>query len=235
MGKISRYTQWAVVSRTVIIDRFIEQAIKDGVDAIINLGAGLDARPYRMNLPKELEWVEADYGNIISHKSELLKSVSPKCNLTRVAVDLANADKRKAFLAAAAPNAKKVLVLTEGVIPYLSPEQVGELAADLLAQKRFAFWITEYMHPKVYRYLKNTIRTAKMKNAPFRFYPEDWLGFFRNTGWVEKEIRYSGEIAVEFNRHLPMPFWAKFVMFFLPKKVREEALRMSGYVMFRRT
>jgi O-methyltransferase involved in polyketide biosynthesis len=33
---------WSVVIRTVIIDGFIEQAIKDGVDTILNLGAGLD-------------------------------------------------------------------------------------------------------------------------------------------------------------------------------------------------
>ena len=58
MGNTSRYTEWSVISRTVIIDRFIEKLIKDGVDAVINLGAGLDARPYRMNLPENLQWIE---------------------------------------------------------------------------------------------------------------------------------------------------------------------------------
>ncbi len=234
MANISRYTEWSVVSRTVIIDRFIEKAIAEGVDAIINLGAGLDARPYRMDLPKDLEWIEADYPHIITHKNFVLRSEIPKCKLSRTAVDLANDQDRQHFLSQAAPNAKKVLILTEGVIPYLSPEQVTALSNDLIAQKRFAFWITEYFHPRVYRYLKATVRQAKMKNAPFLFYPDDWYGFFKKLGWTEKETRFSGEIAVEFKRKPPMPKWAQFLMFAMPKRVKEESLRMSGYVIFQR-
>ena len=43
---------WSVVIRTVIIDNLIREAIGEGVDTILNLGAGLDTRPYRMALPK---------------------------------------------------------------------------------------------------------------------------------------------------------------------------------------
>ena len=42
---------WSVVIRTVVIDTLIKQAIGEGVDTILNLGAGLDTRPYRMALP----------------------------------------------------------------------------------------------------------------------------------------------------------------------------------------
>ena len=234
MGKISRYTEWSVVSRTVIIDRFIEKAVKEGVDAIINLGTGLDTRPYRMNLPASLEWVEADYPKIIAHKSLILKGEKPRCKLTRFEVDLADSEKRRAFLDGVVPHAKKVLVLTEGVIPYLSPEQVTELANDLFARPRFAYWITEYFHKKVYRYLKATVRTLSMKNAPFKFYPDDWYGFFRSLNWVEKETRYSGEVALEFKRKPPMPKMAALIFRFLPKKVKVEAMRMAGYVIFER-
>ncbi len=234
MGPISRYTEWSVISRTVIIDRFIYQLILDGVDAVINLGAGLDTRPYRMQLPENFVWVEADYPNIIAHKNRLLQDERPNCELTRAEVDLANSQERKAFLSRAVPHAKKVLVLTEGVIPYLSPEQVADLGADLASQSRFIYWITEYFDRRVYRYLKNTVRQLKMQNAPFRFYPDDWFGFFKSVGWVEKETRFAGEIATEFKRKVPMPRWAELVMFFLPKHVKETALRMSGYVVLTR-
>lgn len=234
MAHISRYTEWSVISRTVIIDRFIADGIKNGVDAIINLGAGLDTRPYRMDLPKNLEWVEVDYPNIISHKEKILKDEVPKCKLTRVTLDLADSKKRGEFLEGVLPSAKKILIITEGVIIYLSPNEVEDLAKDLLKHKRFTNWITEYFHPRVYPYLQNTIRASKMKNAPFKFYPEDWHGFFKKLGWEECETRFTGEISLEFNRKPPMPFWASLILPFMPKKIREASLRMTGYVVFKR-
>jgi methyltransferase (TIGR00027 family) len=234
MPKIGRYTEWTVIARTVIIDRFIEQAIQEGVDAIINVGAGLDTRPYRMNLPEDLPWIEVDYANIIEHKNRVLKFEKPKCQLTFVALDLANTEQQKEFFISAVPDAKKVLILTEGVIPYLSPDQVSVLAQNLLAQERFTYWITEYFHPQVYRYLKDTAHRAKMKNAPFKFFPDEWYAFFAKFGWMEKETRYIGEIATEFKRKMPMPKIAELTMWLLPKKVKEHARRMSGFVIFKR-
>lgn len=43
-------TAWMVSLRTVIIDDFTSEKIESGADAVLNLGAGLDARPYRLDL-----------------------------------------------------------------------------------------------------------------------------------------------------------------------------------------
>ena len=90
MSGIGKYTAWAVVSRTVMIDGFIRELIAEGVNTVVNLGAGLDTRPYRMELPPDLHWIEVDYPNIIAHKTEVLKNDEPVCRLTRVAMDLAD-------------------------------------------------------------------------------------------------------------------------------------------------
>jgi Leucine carboxyl methyltransferase len=42
---------WSVVVRTCIIDDFYVAALAQGMDTILNLGAGLDTRPYRMTVP----------------------------------------------------------------------------------------------------------------------------------------------------------------------------------------
>src|SRR5262245_7200247 len=42
---------WAAVARTYAFDRDITKEIAEGVDLVVNLAAGLDARPYRMELP----------------------------------------------------------------------------------------------------------------------------------------------------------------------------------------
>src|SRR3954464_2635980 len=66
MGATAKYTRWTLVIRTVLIDRYIDAAIEAGVDTILNLGAGLDTRPYRMTLPASLQWIEVDQANIIA-------------------------------------------------------------------------------------------------------------------------------------------------------------------------
>jgi methyltransferase (TIGR00027 family) len=232
--KVSRYTEWTVLARTVIIDRFIEQAIQEGVNAVINLGAGLDARPYRMNLPQNLLWIEADYPKIIEYKDDVLSSEQPSCSLIRIAIDLADGGKRRAFLNDYASDAKSVLILTEGVIPYLTSDEAAALARDLFSQTRFCYWAVEYIHKNVYRYLKDAARRGGLENSPFKFFPKEWYAFFAECGWIEKETRYLGEIAVEFKRTMPIPKIFELISKILPDKVKAQASRSSGFVLFKR-
>ena len=45
---------WPVVVRTAVFDELILRAIaRDGVTCVLNLAAGLDTRPYRLDLPAE--------------------------------------------------------------------------------------------------------------------------------------------------------------------------------------
>jgi hypothetical protein len=39
---------WAWVARTDLFDQFITEQVREGVDLVVNLAAGLDARPYRL-------------------------------------------------------------------------------------------------------------------------------------------------------------------------------------------
>jgi len=42
---------WSMVTRTYLIDELVKAELQRGADLVINLAAGLDARPYRMQLP----------------------------------------------------------------------------------------------------------------------------------------------------------------------------------------
>src|SRR5579864_4673017 len=86
----SQVVAWTVALRTRIIDDYIAAALPSGVDTVLNLGAGLDTRPYRMQLPADLKWIEADYKRIIDYKSEQLAQDRPRCSLERVRIDLTN-------------------------------------------------------------------------------------------------------------------------------------------------
>jgi len=230
-GAVGRYTAWTLVSRTVIIDDYILEAVAAGVDAVVNLGAGLDTRPYRMKLPADLQWVEADFPHMVDYKDRMLATETPRCRLQRVGVDLADAVARRGFLASVVPDAKKVLVLTEGVIPYLTEAQVADLATDLRVQPRIALWIGEYFAPAVYGYLKAATRSRVMANAPFQFFPTEWLGFFAQHGWVKKEIRYGSQVAMRYRRMPPMPWWGRIMMKFASPERIAQARTMTGYLL----
>ena len=124
-------TAWVISVRTRLIDDLIRGCLARGVDTVLNLGAGLDTRAYRMDLPSTLQWIEADYPAMIEYKERLLAKETPRFQLTRVKCDLANDAERRALLANANAKSGKMLVLTEGVIPYLTNDQVGTLADDL--------------------------------------------------------------------------------------------------------
>ena len=232
MKAASKYTRWTVVIRTVMIDDFIQQMIKEGVDTVINLGAGLDTRPYRMDLPASLRWIEVDYKHMIEHKNQVLANEKPRCQLERIPLDLAQRNQRKALFQELGARTQKAVILTEGVLPYLTEAQVAELAEDLLQQKSFRYWIAEYMSPIVYPYLKSAARRARMKNAPFQFFPENWMEFFKKNGWKQFEIRYFPKESFRLGRKQPFPFWAYLVRPFLNARQIEEYQKTTGYVVF---
>lgn len=206
----SRYTSWSVIIRTRIIDEFILSLIKEeGIELVLNLGAGLDTRPYRLSLPNELEWIEVDFQKIIDQKNEQLKSFSPVCQLERIALDLSFGEDRKNLFQKVSNRSKKALVITEGVIPYLSNKDAQALASDLFLQEKFLFWITEYYSPEILNFLRTPKRLKQMENAPFLFYPEDWFGFFKNLGWDQFETKYFGIESEKLGRMPPIPGWSK--------------------------
>jgi len=229
-----RFVGWSVVIRTVIIDAFIHQAIEAGVDTIINLGAGLDTRPYRMDLPKSLDWIEVDFPHVIELKEARLADEEPRCRLERIKFDLTDRVSRQKFFADVGARAKEVLVLTEGVIPYLSEDDVAALANDLRKADKIRFWITDYFSPQAIRYSEK-LRARFMRNAPFRFAPKDWFGFFAGHGWNVQEVRYIVEEAERLGRPIPLPAlmkaWMKLVGFFASRTRRERMRRFAAYVL----
>jgi len=229
---------WSVLIRTRIIDDFIQSAIVEGVDTILNLGAGLDARPYRMELPESLCWIEVDYPHVIELKETCLSGEAPRCRLERVGLDLADIDARRTLLDRVAAHSKKVLVLTEAVTPYLSEDAVASLGADLEAHESIGYWVADYFSPASYEYRRRSGMSKAMENAQFLFEPEDYFGFFRRIGWKPKEIKYFATEAERLCRPAPFPLITRFLIgilgFFASPERRREMKQYAGFVLFER-
>src|SRR5215813_8295787 len=128
---------WPFIARTYLFDRYIARQVKAGADLVLNLAAGLDTRPYRMDLPASLRWVEVDLPDILDYKEEVLGDARPVCALERVRLDLSNHDARRGLFARIGHTASNVLVATEGLLVYLMADEVCALGRDLSAHTTF--------------------------------------------------------------------------------------------------
>lgn len=232
----ARYiTTWLVAIRTCVIDDYIRWAISQGVDTILNLGAGLDTRPYRLDLPESLVWIEADYPRIVEFKENLLSNEKPRFQLERVKLDLASLPERRKMLASVNARAKKMLVLTEGVVPYLSLEEAASLADDLRTLDRALYWIVEYISAQASKYRNRGRMGQLMQKAPFKFAPEDWFGFFEAHGWRSREVRYLVDEGKRLHRPIKLPpvLALAFLIrgLFASKEQRAAFRKFQGYAM----
>ena len=154
MPSSMRRNFWALVLRTRLIDDLVLKSIAEGADLVLNLAAGLDARPYRLPLPAALSWVEADLPAMMAEKERALAGEHPVCRLRRESVDLANPAQRNAFLDRALEGSKRALVLTEGLLVYLEPSQVRALSVDLAARTSISWWILDLASPGLLRMMQ---------------------------------------------------------------------------------
>ncbi len=191
---------WWLVARTKVIDDIILEAIEAGCDRVLNLAAGLDTRPYRLDLPADFTWVEGDLPALIAEKEQLLAGETPRCRLTRYPVDLSDAEARKRFLDETLAGATKALVLTEGLLMYLEPSDVVDLS-HALERPEVAWWMLDIAGPGLKKFM-NDKTGGLLRNAPFKFAPDNGVGFFEDLGWRVGEVE-SVLVAAHRFRRLP--------------------------------
>jgi methyltransferase (TIGR00027 family) len=193
--------EWAWVARTYLFDQFISREIQEGTDLVVNLAAGLDARPYRMNLSSALQWVEVDFPEIISYKEEVLGNDMPKCGLERISLDLSDGPGRRALFEQVNSRAKKITVVSEGLLIYFSAEEVASLARDLGLGDHFQSWIIDLASPGQLKLMqRSTGKQLNDANAAFKFGPPEGANFFVPCGWKPADIQGFLETAARLGR-----------------------------------
>lgn len=208
---------WWLVARTKLIDDALADALAHGCDRVLNLAAGLDTRPYRLDLPSDLTWIEADLPKLLAEKTQILADQTPRCRLTRIAVDLADPHARDAFFTEALDGAAKAFVLTEGLSMYLETSDIAALSGAI-KRPEVAWWMLDFAFPGLRKRInKNMAGIAA--NAPFKFAPENGLAFFEDLGWraVETET-----VLVAAHRLRRLPIWMR------PLAWRQPDLRRPG-------
>jgi len=222
-----------IVGRTTMIDRLVQMALARGVDTVINLGAGLDTRPYRMDVPPSLRWIEVDFSHVLDYKRTRLAGDKPICDLQRIAADLSRDADRQALFARLGSETRHALILSEGVVGYLSNDQNARLSRDLFAVPTFAYWVLDYCRGRLARILNRGLaRKLSHAQAPLRFEAPDWLAFFQPHGWAIRERISALDELDRIGRRLPFTFPLSLGFYVAPKLLRDAMNRAYGGVMF---
>lgn len=199
--KPSQQHAWSFTARTYLIDTFVQQEVDRGADTVINLAAGLDARPYRMRLPASLRWVDVDLPDILQHKASILKDEKPACRLDLIPLDLADRAARRKVFDELGGASKRTLIISEGLLVYLDADEVCELARDLALHAPFVRWATDLTNPALLKMLQRQVGSRLgQAGAPLKFGPDEGPRFFEQCGWRPIDVRGMLHTAAKLGR-----------------------------------
>jgi methyltransferase (TIGR00027 family) len=227
-------TSWPMVVRTAVMDEIILRCVRQGAATVLNLAAGLDARPYRLSLPSSLRWLHVDLPDMVDYFRGQMGGETPHCELEFIAADMRDADAKRDVFTRAAMHGP-VLVITEGLLVYLEADQVAELARDLHDIAQAKWWLTDLASPMLLKFLeKQWAPKLKEGNAPFRFGPAEGTAFFAPFGWREAEFRSTWDEAFRLRRTMRGAWLWRLLSHLQPKARQEANRRMSGIVLLQR-
>jgi methyltransferase (TIGR00027 family) len=228
----SRLFFHGVIARTAVLDELILQTVnRDGARCVVNLGAGLDTRPYRLALPADLRWVEADLPKVIEYKRKLLDGEQPRCQLERFSLDVTDAAARRVFLDRV-PAGLSTLLISEGLLTYLRSDEVAELARDLATPAAVEWWVLDFVgSPGLLAWVNRFPRRRVSTEASLLFASPEGANVFRPWGWDPVEVRSSWLEQRRLGRE-PWPMHAAWVA--SPPRLRQRLARITLFVLLKR-
>ena len=190
-------------------DDAIRAAVADGIGQVVLLGAGLDTRAYRLDLPAGLHWFEVDRRDVLRSKRTALAAHLPRCRVTTVPTDLEGAGVGAELVGAGLDRDRPVLWVAEGLFFYLSATSTVELLTTAATTGapggRFLADVTGSSgldSPAMRPYLDWCHRTG----APPPTGHDDPAALFATGGWTVEALCTPGAPEANYGRlHLQPP------------------------------
>jgi methyltransferase (TIGR00027 family) len=129
--RISALATWVAI-RTRFLDDLVLDACKQDCRQVVILGAGLDARAFRIRWPRGVRLFELDLNDVLAFKQRVVSAEGGAATCERIVVpaDLTQ-DWTRALLQAGFNDARPVVWLAEGLLAYLTPDQNDALVDDV--------------------------------------------------------------------------------------------------------
>lgn len=178
--------------RSHFIDELLLDALASKqIATVLSVGCGLDTRPWRLDLPADLRWIEVDFADMLDYKDGLI-SATPRCRRERLAADLNDREQRHAIYNAAGP--APALMITEGLLMYLPAPTVEALAAEAPQESGVAHWMSDITTTAFGKALMtdttvDPMRAVRKVQAPDSLSGDQILECLHRHGWVTEARR----------------------------------------------
>ncbi|MFI1585009.1 SAM-dependent methyltransferase [Embleya sp. NPDC020630] len=118
-----------VIVRTRFFDEYLLAATEAGCRQVVLVGAGLDARAYRLDWPAGVHLYEIDLGDLLDFKNEVLDAADarPRCARDVLMTDLRDDDWPARLVAGGFDPTAPTAWLVEGVLGYLTADEAARL------------------------------------------------------------------------------------------------------------
>lgn len=197
--------------RTRFIDDFVLSS--DGPTQVVSLGAGLDARAYRLSWRTGTHLFELDEAGVLEFKSSVLRAagVVPRCELTSLGTDFSN-DWGGVLTSVGFDHAKPTTWIVEGLLPYLSAAaQALSLATLADLSSKGSRCVLERAVPLPHspelesRLEAFSVTTGlPMSELLARANPPDPAELLQGYGWTA-ELHSVDQVAAQYGRTLQVP------------------------------
>jgi len=175
-----------------------------------------------------------DLPDMIAYRQEHLANVTPVCIHEHVVADLTDREAR-AVLARVEGGRGSAMVITEGLLVYLTSELVRALADQLHEVRTMRWWLTDLGTPLLLKMLRRNWQShLTAANAPMQFAPAEGTSFFEPSGWREAEFRSVWLESQRLGRTMPLSWLWNVLSRLRSRKTREAYQRMSGIVLLER-
>jgi len=193
--------EFGIAIRTKFIDDLVLDTISNArLATVVGVGSGLDTRPWRLELPADLHWIEVDLPAILDYKDAFMGTEPPQCRRERLIADLNDPRQRRAIYRhiARAP----ALMITEALLMYLPARTVGSLAQEMKQESCITHWISDIITSSFSKAIGGGgSRLVRHVQADDHLEGEQILATIQQTGWATSLRRsYITDLAFASDR-----------------------------------
>jgi len=183
--------RFGLAIRTRFVDELLLEALREyPITTVLSVGCGLDTRPWRLDLERNLRWIEIDFADVLDYKDSLMSNETPRCCRERLTIDLNDPLQRRNMYQVA--GSAMALMITEGVLMYLPAATVEALAAESSGECGIRHWISDVTTSAFSKVLgggTDTMQSLRHVQACDAMNGEQILDVVHRHGWTTSSQR----------------------------------------------